>query len=132
LTNINGKSLKDIAKKTRNRKFNFESEDLRIEKKYIIDAERCDTSKIATGPVKTEEILNFIRYDRSTRQYFSEYLTFYCEISRSSVIRIMKANNFYKIKITKKPGLTPFIKKVRLQFYLRYKNWTLKNWKTII
>jgi hypothetical protein len=44
----------------------------------------------------------------------------------------MKANNLHKIKTIKKPGLTPSMKEARLQFCLRYQNWTLKDWKAVI
>jgi hypothetical protein len=52
LTNINGKSLKNIAKRIRNRKFNSENENLRIKEKHIADAERCNISKTATESAK--------------------------------------------------------------------------------
>jgi hypothetical protein len=129
---IGGKSLKNIAKKARDRKFDCEGEKLLIEEKHVADAQRSGVLKTATGPAKTEQVLNLVRQNRSTRQYSSEYLAYQCEISGTSVCKIMKANNLYKVKITKKPGLTPSMKEARLQFCLRYQNWTLEDWKAVI
>jgi hypothetical protein len=60
LTDINGKSLKNIVK-IRNREFNSKDENLRIKEKYVADAERCDIPKTATELIKIEQILNLVR-----------------------------------------------------------------------
>jgi hypothetical protein len=52
LTDINDKSLKDIAKRVRNRKINFKGENLRIEEKYITDIERCGIPKTTIESAK--------------------------------------------------------------------------------
>jgi hypothetical protein len=76
LTGIGGKSLRNIAKRARDRGFDCEGEKLLIEEKYIADVQRSDAPKIAIRSAKTKQILNLIRQNRSTRQYFSKYLTY--------------------------------------------------------
>ena len=44
----------------------------------------------------------------------------------------MKMNNMHKVKTTKKSGLLPSMREARLAFCLRYKNWTLEDWKNVI
>jgi transposase len=124
---IGERSCRALAKRARERGFDPDSEDLRILEKYVVDGPRSGRPKTATTDEKQKEVIDLVKKDRSTRQYSSEYLAIQTGISRTSVIRIMKMNNMHKVKTTKKPGLTPSMREARLQFCLRYENWTLED-----
>jgi len=53
-------------------------------------------------------------------------------ISATSVQRILQRNRFHKVKRTMKPRLTEAMKEARLQFALRFEDWTLEMWKAVI
>jgi hypothetical protein len=129
---IKERSCRALAKRAKERGFDPNSEDLRILKKYVVNDPRSGRPKTATTDKKQKKIIDLVKKNRSTRQYSSEYLAIRTGISRTSVIRIMKMNNIHKVKTTKKPGLTPLMRKARLQFCLRYENWTLEDWKAVI
>jgi len=49
-----------------------------------------------------------------------------------TVWRILRKAGLRKTKPTRKPGLTIKMRKARLAFALRHKDWTLEDWKNVI
>jgi len=122
ITGIRKRLCKNLVKRAKERGFNSNGEDLRIFEKYVADDPRSGRLKTAITDKKQKKAINLVKKDRLTRQYSAEYIAIRTGISRTSVIRIMKMNNMHKIKIIKKPGLTPLMREARLQFCLRYEN----------
>ena len=52
-------------------------------------------------------------------------------LSKGTVLKILKQDGMHKVKRTVKPGLAPKMKKDRLAFALKYKDWTLDDWKSV-
>ena len=48
------------------------------------------------------------------------------------MLRFLKEQGYKPCKTTKTPGLDDKMKKVRLEFCERYKDWTLEDWKNVI
>ncbi|KAJ6263496.1 hypothetical protein Dda_2060 [Drechslerella dactyloides] len=54
------------------------------------------------------------------------------KLNHQTVNIILRCNKFKKLKPICKLGLTLAIHQARLDFTLRYKGWTLENWKQVI
>lgn len=54
------------------------------------------------------------------------------KISATSIRCLLKANNYRKVKLIYKPGLTQAMKDARLAFCETYRYWTLEDWKNVI
>lgn len=76
--------------------------------------------------------LRAVRKDRNGREMPAAALAFIAEVSLISILRMLKRRKFRPCKVTKKPGLTPAIKEARYQMALRFKDWTLEDWKNVI
>jgi hypothetical protein len=53
-------------------------------------------------------------------------------LSARTIQRVLKRKGYRKVKPTVKPGLTEAMMEARYQFALRYKDWTLEDWKAVI
>ena len=54
------------------------------------------------------------------------------DISKETVRRILKEAGFKKSKPTRKPGLTPAMKKRRYDWCIEHQDWSLEDWKNVI
>jgi hypothetical protein len=131
ITGIGQRSLQFLAAKAKSRGFNPDIS-LRVEEKHVEDAPRAGAPKTATNEEMQEKVLKLVSKDRATREYSAQYIGYKTKISETSVLRIMKMNRVRKCKRTSKPGLTDDMREARLQFALRYKDWTIEQWKAVI
>jgi Transposase len=106
-------------------------EDPRILEHYVEDAKRSGRPKTITEAIE-ETVLASVREDRSGREKSSEYLGYEVNISRSSVLRILKRHGLTCVKATRKPILTPKMREARLRFARAHGHWTSENWKQVI
>ena len=98
---------------------------------YVEDAPRSGRPPVITPQVE-EAVIQAIRKDRDGREKTSFMLAAEQGISSSSVLRLLKRNNFRPCKTTKKPSLTEAMMEARYQFALRYQHWTIEDWKNVI
>ena len=70
--------------------------------------------------------------DRNGREKPAAYIAYETNISPSTVLRVLRSKKYRNVKPTEKPGLTAAMREARLQFALRYKDWTLEQWKDVI
>ena len=54
------------------------------------------------------------------------------ELSKMTVLRVLKAAGFHKTKPTRQPGLTAKMKIDRLRWCEAHRDWTLEDWKNVI
>lgn len=88
---------------------------------YVVDALRSERSPIIT-PQLESAILTAVRKDRDGREKSSYTLAAEQGISSTTILRVLKRNNFRPYKTTKKPSLTEAMMEARYQFALRYKD----------
>jgi hypothetical protein len=119
-----------IKKRAFDRGFNPD-EDPRILESYVVDGDRSGRPK-EISVEKEERLLSAVRKDRSGREKSSEVLAYESDMSYSSALRILYKYGLSCVKPTTKPGLTPVMKKIRLEWYLAHEYWTLKDWKNVI
>jgi hypothetical protein len=67
-----------------------------------------------------QEVVQAIKLDRYAREKTSAEFGYERNVSASTVQQIFKRNKIYKVKPTRKPGLT-----------VKYKDWTLEDWKNV-
>lgn len=65
--------------------------------------------------------------EQSTRYIISKV-----QIFQWLVVHILKKHGYLKLKPMWKPNLTFAIKEASLTFVVKYKDWTIKNWKRVI
>ena len=106
-------------------------EDPRILEHYVEDAKRSGRPKTITEAIE-QKVLASVREDSSGREKSSEYLGYEVNISRSSVLRILKRHGLTCVKPTRKPILTPKMREARLRFARAHAHWTLEDWKQVI
>ena len=98
---------------------------------YVVDAPRSRRPPVVT-PQLESVILTAVRKDRDGREKSSYTLAAEQGISSTTVLKVLKRNNFRPCKTTKKPSLTEAMMEARYQFALRYKDWTIEDWKNVI
>lgn len=72
-------------------------------------------------------IQDWFRQEKSTWYIASEL-----QISQWSMSWILKKHGYQKVKPIWKPNLTPAMKEARLAFTIKYKDWTIEDWKKVI
>ena len=97
---------------------------------YVEDAHKSGRPGISLE--KQLEIVAKVTTDRYGREKSTAEIAEEVEVSQSSVARILKKYGFKKVKPTWKPDLTPAMKKACLEFAIRYKDWTIEDWKRVI
>ena len=97
---------------------------------YVQDAPRSGRPFKVT-PAIEQAILN-VRHDRNGREKSSAVLGYEHGVSSTVILGVLRRNNFRSCKFTMKPGLNSAMKEARLQFCLRYRHWTLEDWKNFI
>ena len=73
-----------------------------------------------------------MRKDRNGREKPSAVLGYEAGFSPSTILRHLRKNGMRSVKTTKKPGLTPAMMQARFAFALRYRHWTIEDWKKVI
>ena len=130
MTEISRYSISRLKKTARDRGYD-PSESKKLLLSYVIDTPRSGRPPVITQAVE-EAILEAIRKDRYGREKTSFMLAREQGLSSSTVLRVLRRNGFRPCKTTKKPSLTEAMKEARYQFALRYKDWTVEDWKKVI
>jgi hypothetical protein len=102
-----------------------------LKDEYFVDSKRSGRPKAITEE-KTTAVLQHVRTNRASRAASLIKLARTVNLSYMSIFRILRGAKMRKVKLTRKPGLTALQKKARLDFYLKYKDWTLEDWKDVI
>ena len=83
------------------------------------DAPRSGRPTKVTPEVE-KAILNNVRHDRNGREKSSAVLGYEHGVSSTTILNVLRRNNFRPCKSTMKPGLDSAMKDARLQFCLRH------------
>ena len=83
-------------------------------------------------PQIEEAILANVRNDQNVRNKPCWVLGSEHQLSSSIILNVLHRNKIKPQKNTKKPSLTDVMMEARLQFCLRYQDWTLEDWKNVI
>ena len=122
ITEVSIQSISSLKRKARDRGYDpTVSRVLKVE--YVQDAQ--------VTPAIEQTILN-VRHDRNGREKSSAVLGYEHAVSSTVILGVLRRNNFRSCKSTMKPGLDSAMKEARLQFCLRYRHWTLEDWKNFI
>ena len=97
---------------------------------YVTDAPRSGRPKVVTPEIENV-ILAAVRKNRYGREKTLSMLTAEQGISATTVLKVKKSN-FQSCKAFKKPAPTETMMEPRYQFALRYRDWTVENWKRVI
>ena len=97
-----------------------------------------ETKKRSGRPTKindenTAAVLNYVRQTKATRSANADQIAEQSGsgLSKALVLQILKKEGMHKVKRTTKPGLNVKMRSSRLQFALKYKDWTLDQWKRV-
>ena len=130
ITEISRQSISRLQKQARTRGYNSSiSKKLYIS--YVIDQPRSGRLTVVIPEVESA-ILAAVRKDRDRREKSSFMLATKQGICSSTVLKVLKRNNFRPCKSIKKPSLTEAIMEARYQFALRYEHWIEEDWKKVI
>ena len=130
ITEISRYSIKRYQSQAQDRGYN-PSQSKKLLLSYVTDAPRSGRPIVITEEVQNV-IINTIRKDRYGREKTSFMLAAEQGLSSSTILRVLHRNRFRPYKTTKKPSLTEAMKEARYQFALRYKDWTVEDWKKVI
>ena len=130
ITKIKRRSLQYLIKKALNRGWNPTTNPLIIDG-YVIDAPHPGKKTKCTREFE-QQILKKVTSNRYSREKSCAYITAEYGYSTQTIWRVLRRHGYRKTKPTRKPGLTPAIKEARYQFALRYRNWTIEDWKAVI
>ncbi len=130
ITEISRFTVSRLKKQARDRGYD-PSKSKKLLLSYVSDAPRPGRPPIIT-PELESAILAAVRKDRYGREKTSFMLGAEQGISSTTVLRVLRRNNFRSCKTTKKPSLTEAMMEARYQFALRYKDWTVEQWKDVI
>ncbi len=130
ITEISRRSIGRLQKQARDKGYDL-SNFRKLLLSHVSDAPRSKRPPIIT-PELESAIIAAVRKNRYDREKTSFMLAAEQGISSTTVLRVLKRNNFRSIKTTKKPSLTEAMMKARYQFALRYKDWTIEDWKRVI
>lgn len=135
ITGIHKSTISRLKKKARERGY-----DPQVLKKllldYVTDAPRSGRPSTITIEVETE-VVEHVTQNRNTREQTLGEISLAIKdkghkISPTSLQRVLKKYNFRPCKQTRKPALDERMMELRLNFCLKYKDWTLEDWKNII
>ena len=98
---------------------------------YINNTPRAGRPKKVTQVIE-DSIVSTITKNSITRSLTGQKLGLEFGLSVRTIQYTLKRRGFRKVKPTVKPGLTTVIIEARYQFALRYKDWTLEDWKAVI
>src|SRR6266516_1841768 len=107
---------------------------------YVSNAPRLGRIEKIIGDLE-EKIIEIFTKNSTTRAYSTAQIATVVEhsfqetgfsVSRRTILRFLKRKRYKNCKRTTKPGLNNLQKKERLRWALRYKAWTIENWKHIV
>ena len=109
----------------------------------VVEVEHVSNKEWSGRPKISEALENFILFtmlkNSTTRMWSCRRISYevsntpgWQKVSASTVYRTLKSNGYSVFKRTVKPGLTDEQKKIRLQWCLDHKDWTLEDWKNVI
>jgi transposase len=136
LTGIEKRTLNKIYARAIERGFDPAERPLNLRDEHIQDAPRSGRPSKQTKDTTSAVVLT-VRRDRYGREKSCADIAGMLrekgiEVSASTVYRILKKAGFRKTKPTRKPGLTKQMREDRLRWCLKYKDWTLEDWKNVI
>jgi hypothetical protein len=130
VTFIKRRTLQYLFTKAANRGWNPVTNPLVLDG-HVVDAPRSGRKRVITCELE-QEILKKVTRNRYGREKSCAYIAAECGCSTKTVWRVLRRYGYRKTKPTKKPCLTKAMKEARLQFALRYKDWTIEDWKNVI
>jgi hypothetical protein len=92
----------------------------------VANVSRFDWSFKITSIIETI-ILNNVQADKHDREKTIDTLKYEHDVASSTILRMLKRNDFRSCKTTMKFELDAVMMKARLQFCLRYKNWIIED-----
>jgi transposase len=98
---------------------------------YLVNKPRSGRPRKATVEIE-EKIIKILTKSSVTRALTGLEIGLRVGVSPRTVQRVLKRLQWRKVKATVKPGLTEKMKKARYAFALKYKDWTLEDWKRVI
>jgi transposase len=136
LTGIPSRTINDIYARAIKRGFDPAIRPIRIADSFVNDAARSGRPTKQTEDVK-KQILEKVRRDRYGREktcadIAGELSSEGINLSQTLVWRVLRRAGLRKTKPTRKPGLTPKMRKERLEWCLSHRHWTLEDWKNVI
>jgi len=130
ITGLARRTIFDLKKRARERGYNPTlSRALKME--YVEDAPRSGRPKVVTEEQR-ETLLAHVRSSREGREKSTEELGWLIGVSARTALRTLQEAGMSKQKPTWKPGLTQEMREARYHFAMRYKDWQLEDWKTVI
>jgi len=73
-----------------------------------------------------------VEKDRNGREMPAATLGYDHGFSETTIQRVLRRHKFNCVKPTMKSGLTETMKQARLDFALKYRHWTVEEWKRVI
>lgn len=101
---------------------------------HLEDKKKDEVPSKSNNPEVVKKITDHISTSRATRSQNLVQIAYQSEsgLKRESVRKILKKHGYNKVKRTTKPGLSREQRKARYQWALKFKNWTLEDWKKVI
>jgi hypothetical protein len=102
--------------------------------KHIDNEKRPEVPSKSKDPEVVKKITDHLSQTRATRSHNLVQIASQSEsgLKRESVRKILKKYGYNKVKRTTKPGLNRAQRKARYQWALKFKDWTLDDWKKVI
>jgi transposase len=130
LLGMSTRAVNSIYSDAKKRGFNPQARPLHMENSFFESASRSGRpTKVTTE--NQQAITQIVSHDKETRQLTSSALAYRIreigiKVASTTVLRLLAAAGFKKLKPIRKPGLTLTMKVARLDFCLRYAYWTLE------
>lgn len=139
VTMISGLSTRQVNRiyaRAIDRGFDPNRRPISLRDEYLQDASRSGRPLKRTAEAQ-ESVISKVRQDRYGREksaanIASELSLEGINISRTTVLRVLKTSGFRKTKLTRKLGLTKKMKKERLDWCLAHQHWSHNDWKNVI
>ena len=129
-TGVSHQSIYRWKKQARERGFDPAISPL-IKLHYVEDKERPGRPTKITPQVE-EALLAQVRKDRNSREMTAAQHGHKIGLSPSTVLKAFRKIKLKSCKTTKKPSLTTAMLQERLSWAIKFKDWTLEDWKNVI
>ena len=100
---------------------------------HLENKKRAEVPSISKDPEVIRKIANYVSQTRATRGHNLVKIASRskCGLKKEAVRKILKKQGFRKVKRTTKPGLDKRQRQARYQWALKFKGWTLEDWKRV-
>ena len=100
---------------------------------HLENKKRAEVPSISKDPEVIRKITNYVSQTRATRGHNLVKIASRskCGLKKEAVRKILKKQGFRKVKRTTKPGLDKRQRQARYQWALKFKGWTLEDWKRV-